>query len=302
MILGSMFPSNFSFRVGESKMFSLKLSAVLAAILMSAAPVAAGAADDAAPGAPEKVAAVSVEAEAASASDDGSAPAAAVSTAATGNSAAEAPPPAPVPTTLTASINLATQTMVVSERGKALYTWKISSGTRTHATPRGTFSPQWTAKMWNSRKYDWAPMPHSVFIHGGVAIHGTQHVGALGRPASKGCIRLAPANARTFYNLVQRHGMKATKVTIQGTPNWGSQYVASNQPRRQRKPVAQPTYGFWDGFGASSSAYDQQFLQKKPKKRQAGQNRPFRIVRGPDGKPRRVYLSSQYSGYAAGSW
>jgi lipoprotein-anchoring transpeptidase ErfK/SrfK len=68
--------------------------------------------------------------------------------------------------------------------------------------------------MWYSRKYDNSPMPHSVFFHGGYAIHGTNAVRSLGRPASHGCVRLAPGNARILYNLVQAHGSRNTRIVV----------------------------------------------------------------------------------------
>ena len=58
-------------------------------------------------------------------------------------------------------------------------------------------------------------MPHSVFFRGGYAIHGTNHVKSLGRPASHGCIRLAPGNARAFYNLVKAYGPRNTRIIVQ---------------------------------------------------------------------------------------
>jgi lipoprotein-anchoring transpeptidase ErfK/SrfK len=57
-------------------------------------------------------------------------------------------------------------------------------------------------------------MPHSVFFHGGYAIHGTNYLKSLGRPASHGCIRLAPGNARTFFSLVKTYGSRATRIII----------------------------------------------------------------------------------------
>ncbi len=146
-----------------------------------------------------------------------------------------APPPEP---TLTAKIDLSRQTMVVAEDGDVKYTWPISSGAEEFPSPRGTYHPQWLAKMWYSKKYDNAPMPNAVFITGGVAIHATQHVSSLGRPASHGCIRLAPGNAKTFYSLVQKHGLKLTRVSIYGTPKWHAPAIAArdrndDQPRRR---------------------------------------------------------------------
>lgn len=175
---------------------------------------------------------------------------------------------APRPVTLKANIDLANQTMTVFENGSAMYTWPISSGVAAYATPRGTFRPQWTAKMWYSRKYDNAPMPHSVFINGGIAVHGTGHTGSLGRPASHGCIRLAPGNARTFYNLVHRHGLKSTKVSVYGTPKWRSPAVASRTSREQRAYASGGSNWFWgDWSGPSESAYSPGFTQRSAKKK-----------------------------------
>ena len=57
-------------------------------------------------------------------------------------------------------------------------------------------------------------MPNSIFFLGGYAIHATYYLKQLGRPASHGCIRLHPQNAARLYSLVQKHGMKATRITI----------------------------------------------------------------------------------------
>jgi L,D-transpeptidase catalytic domain len=122
--------------------------------------------------------------------------------------------------------------------------WKISSGVSDEfATPRGLFKPEWTAKMWYSKKYDDAPMPHAVFFKGGAAIHATQAVGRLGTPASHGCVRLAPGNAATFYGLVQRHGMAHTQIHVFGTPNY-PQYVASRSSATPR-PYAASSLNTW---------------------------------------------------------
>lgn len=205
-------------------------------------------------------------------------PEAAPVTAKAAEPAAEPAKPAPAPEpTLTAAIDLSSQTITVSENGVAKYTWAISSGTRSHPTPRGTFRPQWTAKMWYSRKYDNAPMPHAVFVHNGVAIHATYATGMLGRPASHGCIRLSPTNAKTFYGLVQRHGLSKTKVSIYGNPPWGADpYVASNGSAKKRYAAIQQQQvqqdSGWDWFGLNSQpkyvakpAYAQPYPMKKRK-------------------------------------
>ena len=126
------------------------------------------------------------------------------------------PPPPPPPITLVLNTDLGAQRLTVIENGKAKYTWPISSGRRGYATPTGTFHPQWASKMWHSRQYEYAPMPHAVFFHRGTAFHGTSAVGLLGQPASHGCVRLAPGNAAQLFKLVHKHGYASTKVVVHG--------------------------------------------------------------------------------------
>ena len=114
-----------------------------------------------------------------------------------------------------ARIDISKQTMTVSDNGRVLYSWRVSTGRKPYRTPRGTFRPTRMHKMWYSRKYDNAPMPHSIFFYGGYAIHGTNHVRSLGRPASHGCVRLHPSNARALYNLVRRRGPGNTHIILQ---------------------------------------------------------------------------------------
>lgn len=56
----------------------------------------------------------------------------------------------------------------------------------------------------------------AIFYSGGYAIHGTTMVSRLGRVDSHGCIRLAPANARTLFDMVSRQ-RGATRIVIEGT-------------------------------------------------------------------------------------
>ncbi len=67
-----------------------------------------------------------------------------------------------------------------------------------------------------------SPMPYSIFFAGGYAIHGTYSTASLGRPASHGCIRLAPGNAARLFHMVQTEG---AEITISGTPPRMSYYA-----------------------------------------------------------------------------
>ena len=73
-------------------------------------------------------------------------------------------------------------------------------------------------------------MPHSIFFHGGYAIHGTYETAALGRPASHGCVRISPAHAAKLYSLVRAEG---ATISISGSPP-PSQPFASETHRHQR--------------------------------------------------------------------
>lgn len=111
-------------------------------------------------------------------------------------------------------ISLSSQRMNVNVDGAHYATWAISTGRQGFGTPAGTYRPQSMHKMHYSRRYSMTPMPHSIFFYHGFAIHGTSEVRRLGNPASHGCIRLSPQNARTLFGLVGRHGMRNTTITI----------------------------------------------------------------------------------------
>ncbi|MEM9359929.1 MAG: L,D-transpeptidase [Pseudomonadota bacterium] len=158
--------------------------------------------------------------------------------------------PKPLAPTLHAHIDLTAQRMTIKTAGQTLHSWAISSGRTGHETPTGTFTPAWKAKMWHSRKYHMSPMPYSVFFNGGIATHGTNAVKRLGHPASHGCIRLTTPNARKFYQLVQRHGMKRTRIVVTGFAKQGTYRVAqassgavSTPVAIRRKPRSRNTYG-----------------------------------------------------------
>jgi lipoprotein-anchoring transpeptidase ErfK/SrfK len=111
-------------------------------------------------------------------------------------------------------ISLSGQRMNVNVDGAPYATWAISTGKQGYGTPAGTYRPQSMHKMHYSRRYNMTPMPHSIFFYHGFAIHGTSEVRNLGRPASHGCIRLSPQNARALFGLVGRYGMRNTSITI----------------------------------------------------------------------------------------
>jgi lipoprotein-anchoring transpeptidase ErfK/SrfK len=95
------------------------------------------------------------------------------------------------------------------------FEWNVSTGRKGYRTPTGVYQPYLLKKMHYSSKYDNAPMPHSIFFYGGYAIHATEAINKLGSPASHGCIRLHPKNARWLFRLVQEYGAENTTIYIQ---------------------------------------------------------------------------------------
>jgi lipoprotein-anchoring transpeptidase ErfK/SrfK len=151
---------------------------------------------------------------------------------------------APPEPTLFADIDLTNQVMTVSDASGELGRWKISSARGGYVTPTGTYRVNFTARMHYSKQYHWSPMPYSVFFTRGVAVHGTNAVGHLGRPASHGCVRVDPKNARIFYNLVEKHGEKLTQIVVHGKPPYTPAVAEGSNRRYHREPAFAP-FGFF---------------------------------------------------------
>ncbi|MCP4933337.1 MAG: L,D-transpeptidase [bacterium] len=113
-----------------------------------------------------------------------------------------------------AKIDISQQRMSVIINGRKRYSWPVSTARRGYRTPVGAWRPTVLRRMHYSKKYYNSPMPHSVFFLGGYAIHGTGAIKRLGRPASHGCIRLHPRNARRLFGLIKTHGMGKTRIRI----------------------------------------------------------------------------------------
>jgi len=101
------------------------------------------------------------------------------------------------------TIDKSHQRMSVSIDGEDRYNWPVSTARAGYVTPNGTYRPEFLARRWFSHKYYDSPMPHSIFFHGGFAIHGSYEISRLGRAASHGCVRLHPEHAAVLFGLVQ---------------------------------------------------------------------------------------------------
>ncbi|MCC6008132.1 MAG: L,D-transpeptidase [Rhodobacteraceae bacterium] len=115
---------------------------------------------------------------------------------------------------IVARVSLGAQTMQVFENGQLLHEWPVSTARPGKVTPRGVYTAQWLSANHRSSLYDNAPMPWSIFFHGHYAIHGTDQISRLGRPASAGCVRLHPENARLLFGMARAAGLENMRVVI----------------------------------------------------------------------------------------
>ncbi len=131
------------------------------------------------------------------------------------------------------NVDKTSQTLTVRRDGQLLHTWPVSTGRTGRFTPAGDFRAFRMEKDHYSREFDDAPMPYSIFFtQRGHAIHGSYETKKLGRPASGGCVRLAPENAKVLFDLVQSEGVLKTKVTVSG-----DERVAIARAAREAPPV-----------------------------------------------------------------
>jgi hypothetical protein len=153
-----------------------------------------------------------------------------------------APAARPASARLLIEIDKSSQTMTVSRDGAPLHRWPVSTGLRAYDTPSGSYTPFRLEEDHFSREWDDAPMPHSIFFtKKGHAIHGTTHLRAIGRPASHGCVRLEPGNARRLFGMVKREGLPNVRVVLRGvTPSSRAPAVARPAPQPEPEPGFDP--------------------------------------------------------------
>ncbi len=126
-------------------------------------------------------------------------------------------PSAAFATKVLITINKVSQKMTVEVDGDREFVWPVSTGAPGYDTPSGTYRPFRMEKDHFSKEWDDAPMPHSMFFTSrGHAIHGSMYVKSLGRRASHGCVRLAPANAAKLFSIVSKAGTQNTTIVLKG--------------------------------------------------------------------------------------
>jgi hypothetical protein len=99
-----------------------------------------------------------------------------------------------------ACVSLSRQRAWLMRGGKVVYgPVRIASGRPGYRTSRGLFRVTFKDLHHRSHKYHGAPMPYSVFFHGGEAFHeGDPYV------QSHGCIHLTHYSAKRFYSYLHK--------------------------------------------------------------------------------------------------
>jgi hypothetical protein len=155
---------------------------------------------------------------------------------------------APARAAVLIEIDKTTQTMDVSVDGAPRWSWPVSTGRGRYDTPSGSFRPFRMEADHYSKEWDEAPMPHSIFFTmEGHAIHGSFETKNLGRPASHGCVRLAPENAAQLFALVTEQGVGNARVVVSGEASSAPAVAKRSTPREERE--TRP------GYGAYASGY-----------------------------------------------
>jgi lipoprotein-anchoring transpeptidase ErfK/SrfK len=105
----------------------------------------------------------------------------------------------------------------VVDYDKEIVGYQISSGRDGFTTPgysghpvAGRIYDRWDSTIYPGGDYQGlGNMPYAMFFNGGYAIHGTPvgNFAKLGKPASHGCIRMYPEQAKELNRLVRKVGV-----------------------------------------------------------------------------------------------
>ncbi len=115
------------------------------------------------------------------------------------------------------------QRMYLYIEGECVDTFKVSTGGKGHTTPNidrkpsGPSFSKYTSKKYPGGNYNGlGNMPYVLFVQGGYGLHGTTNgnIPKLGKPASHGCVRLHPDNAKIVFELAKAVGVENMWVTI----------------------------------------------------------------------------------------
>lgn len=195
-------------------------------------------------------------------------------------------------------IDKPTQEMKVFVDNVERYSWKVSTGLSSYDTPIGTYTARSMNEIWYSRQWDDAPMPHAIFFtRKGHAIHGTEETRKLGRPASHGCVRLAPENARTLFALVKETGLENTEIVLAGEiPKEEVKLTRTASRKQQIKPAKQPAKLV---LSKKKPGSKQSLARSEPNKQKTVAKEPIEAKQ--QAKPPKTFADTKFDPYAIGT-
>jgi lipoprotein-anchoring transpeptidase ErfK/SrfK len=118
----------------------------------------------------------------------------------------------PTAPTILITIDKAAQTMTVSVDGKERYDWPVSTGRPAYSTPSGIFTPTSMNKIWYSKQWDNAPMPHAIFF---TEMKASKIPKLCSLALPRGGARMQPAHPRRNLKAVVPE--RAKRLVRQGT-------------------------------------------------------------------------------------
>ena len=154
-------------------------------------------------------------------------------------------------------IDLSNQRIYAIENGEIVFSGAISSGMKSHRTPRGIFRVIEKDRYHVSNKYPepngGAKMPYMLRLtNSGLAIHQ----GYLpGYPASHGCIRVSKSTAKKLWYWT-KYG---TKVKIYGDAN-DFKYVKKKKAKKSKKYAKKKRY---KKYAKKKKYYKKRYAKKK---------------------------------------
>jgi lipoprotein-anchoring transpeptidase ErfK/SrfK len=164
-------------------------------------------------------------------------------------------------------IDKPTQKMKIFVDSVERYSWEVSTGLRGYDTPSGEYTARSMNEIWYSKQWDDAPMPHAIFFtKKGHAVHGTNETKNLGKPASHGCVRLAPENARTLFALVKEKGLENTEIMLTGdTPKSEAKVATAGAHKQKVKQVTKSELKGKKRTGAARAASSRKKQINRPR-------------------------------------
>ena len=99
-------------------------------------------------------------------------------------------------------IDLSEQRLIAWEGGKPQFGVIVSTGKKDTPTPVGVFNiyTKLPKTRMKGEDYDIEDVPHTMYYQGSYGIHGAFWHNSFGTPVSRGCVNLAPNQAKKLFN------------------------------------------------------------------------------------------------------